>query len=58
MSNSTNVNILETAAELIDMLDGSEMANKLEQAVQENDLEQVYYLNTSIMAAMAHEVMQ
>lgn len=58
MSHDSNVNVLETAAELIDRLEGSEMAERLISAVESNDLESVFYLNQSIIGAMAHEVMQ
>lgn len=57
MSHDSNVNVLETAAELIDRLEGSEMAERLISAVESNDLESVFYLNQSIIAGMAEGIM-
>lgn len=57
MSHASNVNVLDTAAELIDRLEGTKMAERLISAVERNDLEEVYYLNQSIIGAMAHDVM-
>lgn len=57
MSHQSNVNVLDTAAELIDRLEGSKMAERLINAVERNDLEEVYYLNQSIIAGMAESIL-
>lgn len=56
MSNNANINVLETAAELIDILPSGSMKNSLVNAVDSNDLEEVYYLNQSIIAGMAEAI--
>jgi hypothetical protein len=57
MSLQSNVNVLDTAAELIDRLEGSKMAERLIGAVERNDLEEVYYLNQSIIAGIAEDIL-
>jgi len=56
MSDNSNTNVLETASELIDILPNGSMKNSLVNAVNSNDLEEVYYLNQSIIAGMAEAI--
>jgi hypothetical protein len=56
MSNATNDNILEVASELIDFLDGTQLADRIANAVERNDLEEVRFLNLVAIDAIAREV--
>lgn len=56
MSNQDNTNILETAAELIDLYKGTKSVERLISAVERNDLEEVYHINRAILLATAHHV--
>ncbi len=58
MSHDTNVNVLETAAELIDRLEGTKSVERLISAVESGDLEEVYYQNMALMKAYAHDIVR
>ena len=44
MSNNINTELLERGAEIIDTYPDTELAKRVEQAIIDNDLEELYYL--------------